>query len=87
MTDGPDYDETCQYCGHWEKTVPAEDIGQRLGGLCKRHAPHPFVKPLSQITPNEESWSLWPSTDYTDGCGEWKALAATLRHPKDPRGA
>jgi hypothetical protein len=64
----------CISCGFWE---PAQSSRR---GVCRRYAPRVSLLLIGAIEP--ELKAVWPSTEASDQCGEWrspKGVADVLR--------
>lgn len=52
------------------------------GGLCRRHAPSPYVVTLSLFGTAADAG--WPPVSDSDWCGEYRVDPATLPEPPAP---
>lgn len=65
-------DPACANCLYWA-TTNGEAATE---GLCRIHPP------VAALTQDSEVWTIWPSTDDTDWCGEWEAGDQGVSMPK-----
>ncbi|MEI7899976.1 MAG: hypothetical protein WCK89_06960 [bacterium] len=63
---------TCKSCVYWECLKPADEDS---GGLCRRNAPHPVIRPKSLDFRNIDDPNLvyFPFIHHNEWCGQWKA--------------
>lgn len=55
----------CSQCAYWERLPPERDM-EDDAGLCRRYPPVVLLD-------NSDPFTIWPLTDETDMCGEYRA--------------
>lgn len=55
----------CSICAYWERLPPERDM-EDDAGLCRRYPPVVLLD-------NSEPFTIWPLTEDTDMCGEFRA--------------